>query len=678
MLVVGSSSFAAMDTVERLRGMGHVVWTFDRRKQGARSDYALVGRPAEIADAVGAIGKCDVLINYFLLKGASMQANVEFCRGLAVLAERMKVRRLIHISSIIVAAAKASVVDESTPVERNTRHRPPYSRLKIETELEIRKCVTSCEVVIVRPGFIIGSGLADPMPGIGRRLAAGHILAMGSRKSVIPLISREILDRAIGTLLDLPLDSRETIVQLTDSGSPRREEYLEFCCGGLGMGRSTWFFPAWLWRGALLLASPAAAVRRGRWQNLSKAFVHNLAIRRYDSGRSEKLLDFHFSSSWRELLRAACGRQHINFIQPTFGVQTVTEASTSTMVLVGAGRIVQERHIPALESMRYRGLVEWYDPHVTTLRHQSTLNFRRLSRLSDSTAECAVVATPASVRAEVARDLPWTVRRILWEKPYAISAPDYAALCLATAERRGYVVHNYRYKWNVRKLFEALNKWNPGELRHTRLHFDSPSVEVEQAAWLKNERVARTLVMDYALHFVDLMLIFSKGPGEWRSVSVAGDARGATAEVTAFGHFENQSCSIFLRQGARQRRCEIEYIFQNYSFRLRFFPESAVLFMGGSGFASDIAAAWHETGAFGRKVLEKTKFTAMETSHRDILAAFLGQRPLSDIEQLRLDRLGPCYESILKLADIIYGADIETIGHVQNRERSAEENRPSL
>ena len=111
---------------------------------------------------------------------------------------------------------------------------------------------------------------------------------------------------------------------------------------------------------------------------------------------------------------------------------------------------------------------------------------------------------------------------------------------------------------------------------------------------------------------------------------------------------------VMLRQGARQRRCHLEFVFQNYTVRLRFFPESMSVAYGQYTFMDDLRSACGEVKAVIRKIGEKFFGTKPEPSHQYVLGAFLGIYPIAGIEDVELSKMKPFYEMLLGLADKIY------------------------
>src|SRR5262245_51750121 len=103
-LLVGSSSFAAQGLAELLRSSGHEVWSFNRRPERALGERGLCGNIANLMDHAPRLQECDVVVNYLLLKDASIEENLRFLQVLNQFLVAIRCRRFIHISSVSVLA----------------------------------------------------------------------------------------------------------------------------------------------------------------------------------------------------------------------------------------------------------------------------------------------------------------------------------------------------------------------------------------------------------------------------------------------------------------------------------------------------------------------------------------------------------------------------------------------
>jgi len=457
-------------------------------------------------------------------------------------------------------------------------------------------------------------------------------------------------------LCTVPLAEPVTVALFVDRESPDRREYLEACCQLLALGRRPLHLPRWAWTAAMSAATVVFSLRRRRWENFVARFRHNLRIRRFDPAATERLLGFSLSRPWRKVLSAAFAGQEANYSLPRAVPRSVGPGTVADRILyVGCGRIVRDRHLPALQRLGYPGVVEWYDPYGAPPPPLPGLRLERVERLPDSRARIAVLATPPASRLAAIGALPPRLERLLCEKPFALTADAWGELEQALGGRQVHVIHNYRFKRNVAAWLAGMAARTSGRLKTVNLHFDSPAVELDGAAWLRDERQARTLLMDYGLHFVDLACLLSAGAMTVRHCAVSRDERGRTESIDAFLEFGNHSARLFLRQGVRQRRCQLEFVFQNCSHYLRFFPDSTHCVMGTRTPGDDLRALGADVAAAGRKLGAKATGRVEDRSHEAVLAAFTGLGDPDLLDPLRLDRIRGFYHHLFALSDLVYG-----------------------
>ena len=266
----------------------------------------------------------------------------------------------------------------------------------------------------------------------------------------------------------------------------------------------------------------------------------------------------------------------------------------------------------------------------------------------------AVITTPVGPRMGLLSQMPASITSVLFEKPFAINASQFSELEAAVGQRTAYIIHNYRFKPNVQWALRYLARRNPGQVQETRLHFDSPAVDFDKASWMREERQARTLLIDYAVHFLDLAWLFAEGEAEVQALDVRRNLKGQTMSVSGTVKFANHLSHLFLRQGARQRRCQIEFVFSSYTLVLRFFPDAVAVIHGEHTFADDFRLGVRGLVGMGRKVAEKLDMRDAEPSHQYVLGAFLGRYQRENITALSLPSLKPFYSRVFALAEPVY------------------------
>jgi predicted dehydrogenase len=245
---------------------------------------------------------------------------------------------------------------------------------------------------------------------------------------------------------------------------------------------------------------------------------------------------------------------------------------------------------------------------------------------------------------------------ILVEKPLCYSERELDEWVALDRERddrgRVFVLHNYRYKANVSAMLEHLERYNPGRLHHVEVAFQSPSVN-KDVPWRRAERRARTLLMDYALHFVDLACMFNAGRWDVEHCRHETNRLDQTSLIEAALQSSTYGVNIVLRQGFMPRRCRLFYTFENYGVSLSFFPDT---FVPHQTFDSWTLHKWEGRRNFRAtiaKVVDKLAKRDRDESHALALAGAAGIPELAT--SMSLPRLEQFYRAVFRLADRVYG-----------------------
>jgi predicted dehydrogenase len=320
--------------------------------------------------------------------------------------------------------------------------------------------------------------------------------------------------------------------------------------------------------------------------------------------------------------------------------------------LLGCGRIVYQKHLPALSRLGYAGKVEAYDPRPSTTGKDERV--RLLPEESLSPAQLLVVATPGPAHILGLPTAARVAERVLIEKPVGYTADDIARWreWSATSGRPVYACHNYRLKANVRQMMAHLARYNPGPILHATLVFHSSPVCNDGAPWMRNERAARTLLFDYSVHCLDLATLF--GQGAWRVERVEHriNARGETAQITASVRCDNYSVDLVLRQGCVPRKAHVRFEFQNYSTSIHFFPDTFTAHMGADNFGLYWSEGWSLFKGTLAKIADKLTGKDRDDSHVWAYRGALGH-PIG--ASLELGRLQAFYDLLFELERRVYG-----------------------
>jgi nucleoside-diphosphate-sugar epimerase len=666
-LICGHTSFASQGLPQLLRQAGHDVVCFGRGPAPARREDAELGEvvtgPVAEVDAnphLAASRPFDAVVNYILLKDESIERNVAYTQSLLRFCREASVRHLVHISSVSSHASSAKRIDEQAALETDPLAKGSYGSLKVASDQDVlTHRPPELKLTMVRPGFILGPGVIDPIVGTAARAPWNKLLLIGTAGGQFPVMERKLMNEAIRRALeDPPVEAVESLLLVADN-SPGRREFVEAIAGELGAGQGVSAYPAPLW---WLLAAGSEVVARLIGQSQLKPFsklTSKLHRHRFDASRTQQRLGMRFDTDWKRLLRESLEGQHPNFklpYKPTAQADRVAPGSApNDVTYLGFGRIVKQKHLPALKRLGFAGRLLGYDLRAKT-NEETGQQILALTDAPLAPADLYVVASPGPAHVDAIGRIADPGGTVLVEKPLCYNESELKRWQAFAAARRGPVLvcHNYRYKDNVIAMLRLLERRNPGRLLHAHVDFSSPPVNNDSAAWLRNERKARTLLLDYALHFVDLACMFCVPPSRWRLDHIRHELNslGQTAVIQGGARAE-YSVSFLLRQGFAPRRARLMFTFQNYSVSLGFFPETMVPHMAHDNpwlYKQEAAALSRATR---RKVLDKLTGRDSDASHARVFAAAASSAAAA--ATLTVERLSGFYELLFTITRAVYG-----------------------
>ncbi len=643
-----------------LEGAGHEVVCFTRGPVGADAGGREVTGPvARMHENPHLAGRFDAVVNYIVLKDEQPEANAAFMDALVAFCAGRGVGHVVHISSVSSYKGSLTVVDEDAAVEADPQKKGAYGALKVASDNRLlERLPATIKLTMVRPGFVLGPGLMDPIIGSAARLPWNKLLLIGAGGTQFPMVSRAQLNRAVLTVLARPPAGARESLLLVSPDSPTKRRFLDVVAKDLGGGTGATVLPTWLWWAIATGAEAAAWVLGQRKLKPFSKLASRLRSQRFDSTRTRQRLGDDLRLDWPRELRAALDHQEPNFAPP-YDPAARPALAARRVAFLGYGRIVLQKHVPALAKLGFAGDVDACDLHAFTAadgRHVKPLDACDLAA-----ADLVVVASPGPAHAAAIDRLRGTRANVLVEKPLCYSAPELAAWRSFAAAHPGRVLvcHNYRYKQNVLDMLRFLADRNPGALHHVHLDFSSPPATNDSAAWLRDERRARTLLLDYSLHFVDIACMFARpGAPAWEVAHCrhAANARGQTSVIEGAVR-SDYSVSFVLRQGFAPRRTRLTFTFQNYSVSLGFFPETFVPHMSNDSPWLYKQEQRARARATRQKVLDKALNRDSDNSHAAVLAA-AGAAPApadSAGDGLSVERLSPFYDLLFRLADRVYG-----------------------
>jgi len=664
-LICGHRSFAATGLDERLQSLGHRVTCFTRGPLG-RDGQTVTGPVSTLYKNPHLNRPFDTVINYIMIKNGTIQQNEEYTQALLKLCQQRSIRRLVHVSSISVYADRAGTVNEASPCERNASRKGSYGALKVASEISLlQHRPPGLKLSLVRPGFILGKGLDDPIVGMAYRFPWNRLLILGNGSAQVPLTSRHLLNLSMAEIVEsVPQDDVEVFL-IADSNSPTRAEYLEDCCKIIGCAERTIRLPRWTWFATAMGVSLVEAVLRPK-KRLSPPLRTACQHRTYDATITEQRLNMRLAVDWKNEIRHSMPDQTPNFELPYTQLPHST-ITAQKITYIGFGRVVQSLHLPALRQLAYVDNIVAYD--LEARRDNSGIAVQSIRGAKLDPSDLFVVASPGPAHGEALELLGVARGPVLVEKPLCLNRTDLGRWA-QMSRRRGHdvsVCHNYRFKANVAAMMRHLSRFNPGRLHHVQVHLQCPPVRNDGAHWLRDERRARSLLMDYGIHFLDLACMLCTNEWKVDGVRIALDGHGHTNLIEGRLTCSEYSVSYVLRQGFMPRRARIEYTFQNYMVSLGFFPET---FTSQTSHDNPIVYGQQQrelARATRNKILEKLTRRSHDCSHAmAYVAATQADRKLAQC--ISLNRVRSFYEVLLRLADRVYTPlPTEQQTHVQQR-----------
>ncbi|MBE7480988.1 MAG: NAD-dependent epimerase/dehydratase family protein [Polyangiaceae bacterium] len=654
-LVCGHKSFAATGLVERLESAGFEVWTFGRGAPG-RDGRHVVGPVSAIAESPHLDGSFDAVVNFIVLKNDTVAHNEGYIDALLRFCENHQVRHLIHISSVSVYPDAGGLVTESSPVERHPGRKGIYGAWKVATETRLLGCAPpGVRLSLVRPGFILAPGLANPIIGNAFKLPGTRTFLLGNPRSVMPLVARDHLHDALVRILAESSDASPVIFLLVSGRSPTKLEYLEACDELLGVGTRLVSLPKGVWLAGYVAGWLAESALPALGRKISTKLRGVSFEQRFDPSETERRLGMTLDFDWRSLLTDSMDNQRVAPALPFEPPVAPPRGDAASVSIIGFGRIVKQKHLPALRACGFSGRVRAFD--LWRGKDPDTeIDVEMLENPEDAGAGASlvVVATPGAAHHELA-PLADAAHTLLVEKPLCTTAAGLEQWMRATAGQRGRVLvcHNYRYKANTLEMLRFMKQINSGSLVKVSLDFESPPVAFDSAAWLRRERASRTLLLDYGLHFLDLACMFQKSGWSVADMRYQLNGAGETSVIEGTLRSPAYPVSFILRQGFGRKVCSLVYSFQNYELKLGFFPDFFVARTANENPIDCLLEAVHSGRATAGKVHDKLTGRDSDLSHAWVYSAALTKdSPL----RLGIDLvdLAGFYQVALDLAERVY------------------------
>lgn len=165
----------------------------------------------------------DTVINFIILKGESVEKNIDYISSLLEFCKSRNVKHLIQISSISVYPNESDYINEDSEIEKNWRNKGGYASIKVAVDhyLQDNK-IAGLDISFVRPGYIYTKNQEPSKAGILVSKAGLNIL-LGDKQTTLPLICREKLHEAI--LRIIKSDKKENVYLVLNKNREEGTKY---------------------------------------------------------------------------------------------------------------------------------------------------------------------------------------------------------------------------------------------------------------------------------------------------------------------------------------------------------------------------------------------------------------------------------------------------------------------
>ncbi|MGE0256452.1 MAG: Gfo/Idh/MocA family oxidoreductase [Alphaproteobacteria bacterium] len=700
LFITGATGLVGRDLVRAAASGGHAVHVLSRRPAPAL-DGCLAGLVAKDIRALAAAdipAGTDAVIHL----ATGNDGDREHQLAVAVdgtlnafrAAREAGIARFVHVSSMSVYPGRQRPDPrrlDGRALEPAPDRRGVYAETKTVAELALQDAIAgegagAMDVTIVRPGLVYAPDMATPLAGVAAIVPGGLAVGLGRRAAGVPYLAIEDLTAGLLALAAQPaVPGRHRLFDILSGKSPRKDAIVALHAGMTGRGRRQVWLPRPLPWSAAMLVEGASRLRGGArhlpykvnriyefdataldpapfWQavGIAPAGRPDLSVRdaltiaRHPAPAAGAAAAMRHRAS---ALVAAAGR-------------TPPPGAAEPLVLVGAGRIVEEMHLPAIAAvpgLEVRAVVDSnraQAERVAAMLGGRAAALGSLAEVPDETLSggTAVIATPGFTHATLAAEALGRGAAVLLEKPAALRARDFAAIAAAADKQPVTVFHNYRLRPNALALWRFIETHDVGAPVAARVSFHSGRILGEAARWSHAEKANRVLLLELAVHFLDIALHVT-GPIEDVLACHVVDGGDRAAIVAAGGTAATRSgarLDFDLSLAGTARRSEIVIEFERAAVSLDFFPEGFRVLPARRDPVDDTLAALSRFAGFvGQRLRPRSGGVPKRAlPHAAIYREHLARRRGAEAgSPFALDAVADTMASLYRLADRLYPGD---------------------
>lgn len=703
--VTGAAGFLGGHFVEAANAAGHSVTASARRPSERLARFAdklVTGDVLELSEQDLA-GGSDAVVHFAGAMSGSeeyvLRVSVTGTVNLLRAARNMSVPRFVHISSVSVYPGSVERDDQRIgrlALEPYPERRGLYARSKTLTDEALERFVReeglgSTELTIIRPGLVFGEEMAGVLAGIAVELPLGIAVGLGRPNQSVPLVDVEHLNRALLGLLSKQVcpgaaDGFDVLAE----DLPTKADFLRCYCELSAQARRR----IWVPYPAAAVAAIAVDVfqkfrQRATQPRTARATYAVQRLYRFEPS------DLPRERVWGDIEKAASSSVRSAIVSALSGVRKQVDASVTgnadvrklaktliqcaegdrplsglklPVIIVGAGRIAHEMHLPILRETAEYEVRAVVDPEEGLARAlasqlQTPTVVASIDRLEDSLWEgaTAVLATPGFMHHRLALESLGRGADLLIEKPAVIARNQYADLDeMATVTGRTVTLfQNHRLRPAALALWRFVIEHDVGDLVRAQVTLHSQRLVTERARWMREERRHRVLLMEIGIHLLDLAVALG---GEIEAIPHLNvdehPSIGGTVSITGIAIMRHGAeLSIDLDVTGRAQRYQVVLEFERAACVLDLFPDRFRILPRHANPVDDLAAdtARLASGLWRRMRPHENGFPKKVLPHRHIYREHLRRlhAPASE-SPFSLDALRPTLNSLFSLAELVY------------------------
>ncbi|PYQ66641.1 MAG: hypothetical protein DMF54_07150 [Acidobacteria bacterium] len=679
-LVTGASGFLGSQFVNAAARRGHEVVAAVRRP-GSNLDASQ--RIMDVFDPKpDDMTGVDAIVHFAAVTGGAPEnfyrLNAQGTLRLFEVAQGSGVKRFIHVSS-------ASVYGADGNIERRPYRRGSYAGSKTVADQLIcaaaQRKNSELRTSVIRPGLVYGPGMrASVIAGAGVVAPARILVCLGPRSAHLPIVHIDDLIQVIAATLEQEIAGQLEVWDVLAPVQPRRDQVIDEFADLTGGGWTILWIPPWLMIGIGFLAGVAQTLRgrpRGLVYKIRRATKFDSA--RLDSAGIWQATNVRPANDLRKcLVDGLLGQPKTSEVglMADFGsipAQLVAIGSAhpaagmpKRVIVVGAGGVVRQLHMPVLQRSDQWQVVAVVDPDLSAAsdiaRRLGGTAARSIGDLDlEIEGATIVIAAPGPHHVALAEEALRRGADVIIEKPVSTSRLEFEKLKQVAKESVVTAIQNYRLRPNVRRLWRAMTERDVGPIRRVAVEFHSGRLATERAPWTRRDEFGRTVLGELAIHFLDLACVAVGRiafPAQAVTSNLAHD--GALIRLSALGTSTSGGVpvSLSISVTGTAQRCQLTFEFERASYEVTFFPEGFRVLPIRSTPLDDLVAALSRTVSYGfdRSPMRR-RYPNRDSPHaliyQDHLTRTLAAPAPASRSPFSLDGVGDTMETLFELEDIL-------------------------